>query len=104
MDGEISKCLICNTPINKPSLPDDIFYFDCHRCGRYGLTKEVYYTNDLKSLNAVQRANLSGWIREYQREVINTENLKRLQSISTPTVHEKALKLLKYFSNQFPEG
>lgn len=102
MNGEISECLICNTPINNPSRPDDIFNFDCYRCGRYGLTKEVYYTNDLKSLNAVQRANLSGWIREHQGEVIDTENLKRLKSISTPTVHEKAVKLLKYFANKFP--
>lgn len=102
MNVEISECPICCSPLYEPVYELNKNNLICSRCGRYGLTEEVHYEKGLASLNKVQRANLSGWIREHQSEVIDKENLKRLQFINTPTVHEKAIKLLKYFSNQFP--
>ena len=49
-----------------------------------------------------QVANISGWIREHQKETIDSNLYKRLLELKTPTVAEKAEKIFRYLVSTYP--
>ena len=94
-------CPICNSPAKIPDILDiGSNFINCYRCGIYKITSEAFF--DLENLNNIQVANISGWIRENQRELITTEKYESLKEMNTPTVGEKATKLLKYIAKERP--
>lgn len=94
-------CPICNSPAKIPDILDiGSNFINCYRCGIYKITSEAFF--DLGNLNNIQVANISGWIRENQRELITTEKCESLKEMNTPTVGEKATKLLKFIAKKKP--
>ncbi len=97
------KCSVCKSPLlyNHMS-PDSIYSVTCMKCGDYRITSNA--GDDVSSYfdNAVKSANLSGWLKENQNRLINSEELERLSKLKTPTVHEKATKLLIAISKAIP--
>jgi hypothetical protein len=74
----------------------------CTRCGEYEIGNNA--SHEISFFSPRQKANLSGWIREHQRCKILTPDLARLASLRTPTVGEKAQKLLEHFAAMNPKS
>jgi len=99
----MDKCHICGFPLKYfRTTGNDSYSCDCYRCGKYSISIEAYSDLDGHITTESQVANLSGWIRENQNEFITTEKLKRLSSITTPNVSEKANRILLYLSRIYP--
>lgn len=73
---------------------------ECPRCGPYAAPSALKPA--LQSLTPPQVANLSGWLRENPNARIDTQSKDRLFNLRTPTVAEKADKLLTYLAGKFP--
>jgi len=100
----IQDCPVCLTCIDDTrSNSADIYCVECPRCGNFNITEEA--TNILHNdvLKDLQIANASGWIRENQGIEISFEDIENLKNIKTPTVAEKANKLLLYLSKTYPK-
>ncbi|MCH8029393.1 MAG: hypothetical protein IH874_05635 [Candidatus Dadabacteria bacterium] len=74
----------------------------CERCGDYYISEIASNYQDFKSLNKRQIANASGWIRENQEFEIISTKIDFLKTLPTPSIPEKAEKLLLYVSKEFP--
>ena len=105
---EYDKCPICSSPA---IIDDKTYKFEtylivkCYRCGKYEIDEEVIeFEIDNDKLSSEQIANISGWIRENQGSIINLtkEKFKPLKTLKTLTVSEKADKIFKYLSTEFP--
>ena len=96
-------CPVCSNSSKYQCSEADIQTISCPRCGEFKIS-EVVITTTLKynSLDKIQVANLSGYIRENQKIKILPDDIERLKSLKTPTVAEKAEKLLLYLSREFP--
>lgn len=57
----------------------------------------------IKFWTSKQKCNLSGWIRENQDQLITAQDTESLASLRTPSVTEKASKLLLHLSKQNPK-
>lgn len=101
-DAIYQPCPICKSPVNivNISLGIDGRYLNCYRCGIFKLEQDAYFK--IGDLRDEQIANISGWIYEYQKEVITTEKLQLLKDLKTISVGEKAVKLLKYIAKERP--
>jgi hypothetical protein len=55
-----------------------------------------------KPLSDLEAANISGWIRENIDRVITEKDLEALRTLRTPSVDEKAQKLLRYLAGKNP--
>ncbi len=107
----MQKCFICNGKIAEylPAHGFDGYKVDCAKCGRYDIA-DTCTTNYEQELNAIQRANISGWIRNASKlrgvdaklPLLTTTELPKLMQIQTPTVEEKAHILLKNISKSHP--
>lgn len=99
----IDECPICSTHVkDTPLSPQDSFDIDCPRCGNFNMTRGGSSKLQGKPLNNLQIANASGWIRQNQGITIASDNIETLRNLRTPTVAEKANKLLLYYSKDFP--
>ena len=94
------SCPVCNNTADGV-IRDGIVYYICPRCGSYEL--EIPAEHEIKFWTPQQRSNLSGWIRENQGCRITFQDTKRLASMQTPSVGEKASKLLLHLSKQNPK-
>jgi hypothetical protein len=94
-------CPVCNTPTEAPDDDGGAKHFTCKRCGKFSIgwlaRKPAEYFNKL------QTANLSGWIREHQGCALAAQALNTLSLIRTPSVGEKATKLLTYLAQNNPK-
>ncbi len=110
-------CPVCNFPILKDKSDLEIHYdksrYECFRCGSYFIDDDMIHWSDSNDINIRQSANLSGWIRERQLfpdkiqklndlRFLNKDNFENLLRLQTPTVDEKATKLLNYLAKQYP--
>ncbi len=97
------NCPICNSPTNynKPDGSRDAFLIDCFRCGNFSITGSAKAFCYKPFGSPLQIANVSGWIREHQKELFS-DDLEKLMQFRTPNVAEKAIKLLKYLSKRYP--
>lgn len=73
----------------------------CPRCGEFGISNIA--KQEIEHWTQRQKANLSGWIREHQKFEILIASLEMLAALRTPTVGEKAEKLLVFLANEFPK-
>ena len=73
----------------------------CPRCGNFDIGWIA--AKSLEQFSAIQRVNLSGWIRENQGCLIVERNLPFLKQLQTPTVGEKAEKILVRLAQKFPK-
>lgn len=97
-------CPICKTPTIEHSNVDrrDAVYFNCYRCGKFQLTGTTEVIMQPDMMTSSQVANMSGWIREHQLEIIGSNDYERLLKLTSPTVPEKANKLMNYLSRTYP--
>jgi hypothetical protein len=79
-----------------------LWNIECPRCCRY----EVVGTDILALRNAFsndrQKANASGWLRENHGARLSREAIDRLKVLPTPTVLERARKLLRSYAHRYP--
>lgn len=95
-------CPICQsnaqaTPLDALNL---LMRIDCPRCGRFQFTDGFDETRP--NLTALQIANISGWTRQNQGSELRQTDWDRLISLRSPSVGEKADKLLHLLARQFP--
>jgi hypothetical protein len=88
------ECPICKSQATQK--PDD---FDgqkltCSRCGDFSISGTASATWKANEPNLRQIANASGWIREHQGIILNSDQIDFLLSIKIPSVTERATKIL----------
>jgi hypothetical protein len=96
-------CPICLSPkvkFRSDARRSNILVIDCSRCGQFGLSPEFLWS-DL-TLPSSQIANASKWVREYrQGRILRESDWDTLLRLQTPTVGEKAEKLIRYLSQKY---
>lgn len=93
------ECPICNSNAQKHStLGFDGGKLDCKRCGVFSISGTAMVTWKASAPNLKQIANVSGWIREHQTAIINSNDIELLLSLQTPSVAERANRLLESIS------
>ena len=104
INKDINNCPICLSPLLNPTPLNskDIYNIDCLRCGYFNIIEAASDILHHNQLNSLQIANASGWIRYNQGIEISTSNLETLRTIPSPSVAEKANKLLLYLSKSYP--
>ncbi len=97
-----TTCHVCNTGA------DAIGYGEgagadtiCPRCGSFRIS--ALAVQEMSLWSRQQRVNLSGWIREHQGCEIVVADIPRFAALSTPSVGEKADKVLLRLSTAFPK-
>jgi hypothetical protein len=97
--AETQNCPVCKIPSQHSY--DGRVIVSCPRCGSFKIGRIACIS--LHDFTESQIANLSGWIRENQDCMLVSEDLERLRQLRTPTVGEKAAKLMLYLSKQNPK-
>jgi hypothetical protein len=95
-------CPICNidTQNIQGDAAPDAFIIDCPRCGSFRFTGSFQATRP--GLSQSQIASISGWIRERQDILLQSDQWETLSRIRPPTAAEKADKLLLLLARRFP--
>lgn len=91
---EITKCPICQSNARRFFIDASKDKFNCDRCGQFLITGSASASWPSRHPNPKQIANACGWIREHQGTTISSDTLQTLLSISTPSVAERAKKIL----------
>ncbi|WP_157381516.1 hypothetical protein [Methylophilus sp. 5] len=87
-------CFICKSPAQGASINgNDVC--NCPKCGNYKFSSTASAVLDNGNLTNRQRANISGWLRENQGLIITSEHVGMLKSLQSPTVAERAFKILQ---------
>ena len=73
----------------------------CERCGQFDISRLVEGLGS--QLEVSQVANISGWIREHQGVRISEKESSFLRELRTPSVGEKADKLLLFLASLYPK-
>lgn len=82
-----------------------LFPITCTRCGRFRLSHFSNAEFIWNGMSPRQIANASGYIRDNQDCVVSTESdVKFLKGLLTPTVAERARKLLRALAEMFPRA
>jgi len=79
------------------------FLIECPRCGTF-TTSDDFITARPADLTAAQTGNASGWVYENQNVTLQRKEWDFLRSLNTPSVGEKAEKLLLFLASQFPQA
>ena len=74
---------------------------ECPRCGNFKVGDAAVRL--LEKLTPQQAANFSGWISEHVGCVLNSTEAASLLNLRTPSVAEKADKLLAYLARAYPK-
>lgn len=88
------NCPVCKSTSKKLPMDADGDRVVCPRCGEFSISRTAIYLLGGISPEGRQIANLSGWIRENQGVTITTSNLEDLLAQRTPSVSERAEKLM----------
>jgi hypothetical protein len=64
-------------------------------------TADASIRND--ALNGRNLANASGWIREHQRVMLNSNDLVQLRALPTPSVADRGMKILQELERRHPD-
>lgn len=94
-----NNCAICNSTANIQSSLN-VAKIECPKCGLFSITYEASVDLRNSHLEAWQVANASGWIREHQNINISSDKINFLFSIKSPSVAERATKILIAINNQ----
>ena len=96
------QCPICNSSAEFTSYNGGAgSSIECSGCGEFGISNIA--KQEIEHWTQRQKANLSGWIRENQKYEILIASLEMLAALRTPTVGEKADKLLAFLANEYPK-
>lgn len=95
----MTECTVCSLALRDPCrLPDDYWYCDCPRCGKYLMSRTAVHVLKQQLEQAPNRlriiANASGWLRRNPEVRISTSDLPGLLQTKTPTFHERSDFLL----------
>lgn len=93
-----NECLICKTTTLKPTYGDPKFVA-CPRCGIFSMTYKAEINWRNSHPDATQVANASGWVRDHQEIIISSDEIEFLLSIKSPSVAERASKVLIAMEN-----
>jgi len=96
------KCFLCSSPSFVDSSQISAYNVECSRCGGYKISSRAAKIIYGRDLTKVQRANISGFISENKNYFIKEDDLEFLQSLRTPTIAEKAMKLMRRLSFEVP--
>lgn len=93
-------CPICSENQTKSSqYPDGIIHFECPRCQTFQLYEEAWEELQVKNLNSLQKAKLSGWIFEQNKlgspPILKEEFIGSVDNIQLPSIAERCLGLLE---------
>lgn len=88
------NCPVCESSSKKIPSSKDGDDVKCPKCGRYFIVRSAIVTLEHSKPSKRQIANLSGWLRENPEVTIHTKNLDNLLALKTPTVSERAEKLM----------
>lgn len=98
-----NNCPICGSPTQYVEpVQNNEYYVDCFRCGKYRIDELFHVKIETPIKNRIKLANISGWIREHQNELIDYDRLQQLFQLKTPSVNEKSDKILKYAAKKYP--
>lgn len=106
MNQDKNTCPICNSI--ECEIYDNGHRLDinCVECGKYRITEIAYHlliSKNVKSFySPFKIANASSWLRENQIFPISTNNIDELFNHKTPSLIEKAEKLMLYISRKYP--
>lgn len=97
-------CVICGTEgANVKSAGADRYQINCAGCGMFEMTGSATRTLELTPFSSQRQiANVRGWVRENQSVLITSDDLRRLMQLETPSVGERAEKLLRAISKRSP--
>lgn len=87
-------CPVCESSSDSIPSNKDGDGVGCPRCGRYFISRSAILTLKKSKPSERQVANLSGWLRENPDITIHSQNLDTLLALKTPTVSERAEKLM----------
>lgn len=98
----MSNCPICrsNATTQQPAGFDGE-KVNCPRCGEYRISGSAIALlppalgNDYRKI-----ANASGWIRDHQNTLINSDTVQQLVELPTPSLAERSLRLLKHLESR----
>lgn len=79
-----------------------IYPYDCPRCGSFSITHEFLCALPAQGLDDQTIANASGWIREHPGVSLYERDLEMLQNLATPSVGDRADKLLMFLERKYP--
>lgn len=94
------ECPICKSQAIEYPKTFDGKKLNCTKCGEFSITGTALATWKNKELSLRQIANASGWIREHQGIFIGSDDIEFLSSVKTPSVAERAEKILQAVSKQ----
>lgn len=94
----MEQCLICHESINYRNLGGSTEIV-CPRCMTYKVTSTAFAILRQKELSQRQIANISGWLRENTGYTISSDGLEKLEQIKTPSLFDRADKLLVNIEN-----
>jgi hypothetical protein len=97
------KCPICRSPCSA-QFSGDSREVDCSRCGKFGTTGTAEAILKGSTWAETQLANMSGFVREHQGILIQSDDLAFLESLQTPPVAEKAVKLMRRILRTYPSA
>jgi hypothetical protein len=98
--NEVNPCPICGLDSKIQNLgggPN----VECLRCGKFKVNDMA--EGSLTSWPLPQKANLSGWVRENPNVTLSSDLLTSLANLRSPSVGEKADKLLLFLSHTHPK-
>jgi len=101
-----ARCPVCRSP----SVEEwgaltfgRIFSVNCSRCGKFDISDEAKNViSRFSNLSRTQIANISGHIRANQGRVVFTKEISVLTALPTPSLADKATKLFRAISREYP--
>lgn len=96
-------CPICSVGKCTETRRGDSYSASCSRCGQFLISGSALAIINHKQLSERQKANASGWLREHQNIELTSYDIDFLISLLTPTVSERADKLLLKLSELLPK-
>ncbi len=95
-----NKCKVCDQQAEVLSA-NGWLHVSCVRCGDFFIEQEVVDDNQDKLSDQVNVTKISGWVRENQREKIDTKKFDwLLDKLVIPNVYEKAQRLIKWLNKK----
>lgn len=96
----MKNCPVCVRSCTS-TYSDSGYRIDCQRCGKFQIGAQCAdVLSKLLTTNYQKKANVSGWIREHQNELISSDSIEFLQRLPIPPVSKKALKLLRHLERK----
>lgn len=96
-------CPICKEAAKCWVTERDASILKCVRCGDFEASGSAFAVLRHIEWTSRQQANASGWIREHKGIQISSRDIPFLESLRTPTVEERAAKILLELERRSPD-